>query len=149
MYIYIIFQSCFLTSIEWRGKKKGDREERETETALTMKHLSKRAERHLLRCMGRLLMQVALLLCYPELPLVTGKENNLFPAGTTLHKCPLLSHRYLLHFFPHCYAILSTFIITFFSFLMFSLLASPPPPLINVFMAFALLQTPCTNRCLR
>ncbi len=39
-----------------------------------MKHLSKRGARRLLRCTGRLLMQVALLLWYPELPLLAGDE---------------------------------------------------------------------------
>lgn len=85
---------------------------------LTMKHLSKRAVWHLPRRTGRLLIQVALLLRCPGLSLGAANENNLFfHAGTTVCKCPPLSHRYSVAFFCHCYAILSTFMITSFSFL--------------------------------
>lgn len=76
-------------------------------------------------------MQVALLLWYPEVPLLAGDEllrlrlvktrrSNLFPIGSILCGRPLLSPEIL---GLHCYA----FIIAFFSFmlLMFSLLAAP------------------------
>lgn len=103
-----------------------------------MKHLSKRGAWHLLRCTGRLLMQVALLLWYPVLPLLTDDELLCFRfekknKHTHTQKQPVSYWRYTF-WLPaaiprelslHCYAILCAFIITFFSFilLMFSLLA--------------------------
>lgn len=96
-----------------------------------MKHLSKRGARRLLRCTGRLLMQVALLLWYPELPLLAtmlqvGENSKATCSLLALYFVDALCYPQGTHIFlfSHCCVILSAFIITFFSFIFLM----PPPP---------------------
>lgn len=104
------------------GWRRGEREERQKRHKQWNIYQSVEVQ-HLLRCMGRLVMQVVLLLWYHELPLLEDDEllcfrfwklkNNLFPVGAILYGCPLLpqgtqfasfslSYFFILMPFSHC-----------------------------------------------